>query len=339
MKIESNQHRRKLMKAIVCTKYGSPDVLQFKEVEKPTFKDNEVLISIQAAVVGPADCAFRQGNPFVVRLIYGLSKPKYQVLGVELAGEVEAVGSAVKLFKPGDQVFGISPDTFGAHAEYICLPEDKPLAIKSAKMTYEEAVGICDGALTALTFLRDVAKVQRGQKVLINGASGAVGAYAVQLARYFGAEVTGVCSTTNIEMVKALGADNVVDYTKTDFTKSGQTYDVIFDAVGKRSFSQCKGSLTPKGIYLSTAPTLPIIFQMLWTSLSGGKKAKFVPAGLMQNKENLVFLKELFEAGKIKSVIDRCYPLQQIAEAYRYVELGHKKGNVVISVAPSLNAA
>jgi NADPH:quinone reductase-like Zn-dependent oxidoreductase len=238
----------------------------------------------------------------------------------------------VKLFKQGDQVFGISPNSFGAHAEYMCLPEDKPVIIKPANTTYEEAVGICDGAPTALTFLRDVAKLQRGQKILINGASGAVGAYAVQLARYFGAEVTGVCSTTNVELVKSLGADTVIDYTKADFTNIGQTYDVIFDAVGKSSFSRCKGALTRNGKYLSTVPTFGVVFQMLWTSMIGSKKAKFATAGLMQNKENLAFLKELIEAGKLKAVIDRRYLLEQIPEAHSYVETGRKKGNVIITV-------
>ena len=320
------------MKAIVCTKYGPPDALQLKEVEIPTPKDKEVLIKVHAAVVGPADCAFRKGDPFIVKLIYGLTRPRLSTQGVEFAGEIEAAGKDVKLFKKGDQVFGMSPDSFGAHAEYMCLPEDKPLIIKPANTTYEEAAGICDGATTALTFLRDVAKLQRGQKILINGASGAVGAYAVQLARYFGAEVTGVCSTTNVELVKSLGADKVIDYTKTDFTKTGQTYDVIFDAVGKSSFSVCKGSLTQRGIYLSTVPTLGIVLQMLWTSKIGSKKAIFTAAGLRQSKENLIFLKGLFEAGKLKSVIDRRYPLEQVAEAHRYVETGHKKGNVVITL-------
>src|SRR5215207_10196127 len=320
------------MLAIVCTTYGSPDVLQLKEVAKPTPKDNEVLIRILAAVVGPADCAFRKGQPFIVKLIYGLARPKFAVLGVEFAGEIEAIGKDVKLFKPGDQVFGMSPNSFGAHAEYMCLPEDKTLTIKPANTTYAESAGIVDGATTALTFLRDVAKLQRGQKVLINGASGAVGAYAVQLAKYFGAEVTGVCSTANVALVQSLGADHVVDYTKEDFTNSGQTYDVIFDAVGKSSFSRCKGALTQTGMYLSTAPTLGIVLQMLRTSMFGSKKAKFATAGLMQNKDNLTFLKDLIEAGTITSVIDRCYPLEQTAEAHRYVEQGHKKGNVVITL-------
>jgi NADPH:quinone reductase-like Zn-dependent oxidoreductase len=325
--------KAKPMKAIICTKYGSPDVLQLKEVAKPTPKDNEVLIRVHAAVVGPADCAFRKGDPFIIKLLYGLTRPKMSTQGVEFAGEIEAVGKAVKLFKQGDQVFGMSPDSFGAHAEYMCLPEDKPVVIKPANTTYEEAVGICDGATTALTFLRDVAKLQRGQKILINGASGAVGTYAVQLAKYYGAEVTGVCSTTNKEMVKSLGVDKIIDYTKEDFTKSGQPYDVIFDAVGKSSFSRCQGSLTQNGVYLSTVPTLGIVLQMLRTSMFGSKRAKFAAAGLMQNKDNLNFLKELIEARTIKSVIDRRYPLEQIAEAHRYVETGRKKGNVVITVA------
>lgn len=320
------------MKAIVYEKYGTPDVLELKEVEKPTPKDNEVRIRVHAAIVTPSDCSFRKADPFMVRFIYGLTSPKNKILGVELAGEIESVGTEVTLFKKGDQVFGISPKSFGAHAEYKCLPENVPVAIKPANMTYEEAVGVCDGALTALIFLRDTAKIQSGQKVLINGASGSVGSYAVQLAKYFGAEVTGVCSTANLEMVKSLGADKVIDYTKVDFTKNGKSYDVIFDAVGKSSFSSCKSSLTQRGVYLSTVPTLATMFQMLWTSKSSSKKAKFVTAGLMQSKENLIFLKELIEAGQLKSVIDRRYPLEQTAEAHRYVEKGHKKGNVVITL-------
>lgn len=318
------------MKAIVCTQYGTPDVLQLQEVATPTPKDNEVLVRIHAAVVGPSDCAFRKGDPFIVKLIYGLTKPRLPTQGVEFAGEIEGVGKDVTLFRQGDAVFGMSPDTFGAHAEYLCLPEAKTILLKPTNTTYEEAASICDGAPTALTFLRDVAKLQRGQKILINGASGAVGAYAVQLAKYYGAQVTGVCSTPNVELVKSLGADAVIDYTQTDFTQTDQRYDVIFDAVGKSSFSRCKGALSQKGIYLTTVPTLGIVRDILWTSLSGGKKAKFVTAGLMQNKQNLTFLKELVEAGKIKAVIDRRYPLEQTAEAHRYVEKGHKKGNVVI---------
>ncbi len=226
----------------------------------------------------------------------------------------------------------------GAHAEYICLPEDGQLAIKPANITYEEAAAAVDGVLTALPFLRDKGNIQSGQKVLVNGASGSIGTFAIQLAKYFGAEVTGVCSTTNLEMVKSLGTDKVIDYTKEDFTKSSQTYDIIFDTVGKSSFSRCKNSLKQSGIYLATMPTPAIILQMLWTSKIGSKKAAIVFAGLRSASErtkDLIFLKELMEAGKIKSVIDRRYPLEQIAEAYRYVEKGHKKGNVVITVAES----
>jgi NADPH:quinone reductase-like Zn-dependent oxidoreductase len=326
------------MKAIVCTQYGSPDVLQLREVEKPTPKDNEVLIRIHATTVGPADCAFLKGDPFIVRIMYGLTKPKFDILGTELAGEIEAVGKDVSAFKAGDQVFGQSPDTFGAHAEYLCLPEDAPLAVKSPDMTYEEAVATSDGGLTALPFLRDGGHIQSGHKVLINGASGSLGTAGVQLARHFGADVTGVCGPTNVEMVRSLGADRVIDYTEEDFTQSDQTYDIIFDAVGKSSFSSCSGVLKPGGIYLTTVPTLAILPQMLWTSKIGSKRARIMFAGLRPSpakRKDLLILRELFEAGETKPVIDRRYPLAQVAEAYRYVETGHKKGNVVITVGPT----
>jgi NADPH:quinone reductase-like Zn-dependent oxidoreductase len=319
------------MKAIVCTKYGTPDVFQLQEIDTPIPKDHEVRIKIHAASVGPADCTFRKGSP-IVKLVYGLKRPKNSILGAELSGEIDAIGKGVLKYKVGDQVFGLSARTLGAQAEYKCLHEDTPLTIKSSNMSYEEAVAVCDGAPTALTFLRDKAKLQRGQHVLINGASGAVGIYAVQIAKYLGAEVTGVCSTTNIELVKSHGADKVIDYTKEDFTKNGQTYDVIFDAVGKRSFSQCKCSLTQRGTYLATVPSLSILFDMLQTKMFGKKKAIFVTAGFMQNQANLNYLKDLYEGGKIKAVIDRRYPLEEVAEAHRYVEKGHKKGNVIITL-------
>lgn len=320
------------MKAMLVTKYGAPDVLELRDVVKPTPKDNEILIRVHAAVAGPADCAFRKGEPFLVKLLYGFSKPKLAIQGVEFSGEVEATGKDVQSFKVGDQVFGMSPDHFGAYAEYLCVAEEKPVVAKPTYMTYEEAAGIVDGASTSLVFLRDVAKIKSGQSVLINGASGGIGAAAVQLAKYFGAQVTGVCSAANLEMVKSLGADQVIDYTKEDFTKSGRTYDVIFDAVGKSSFSRCKAALAPKGVYLTTFPTLGIFLSMLRSALGSGKKAKFTAAGLQQNKANLNLIKELCEAGKLRTVIDRCYPLEQAAEAHRYVEKGHKRGNVIITV-------
>jgi NADPH:quinone reductase-like Zn-dependent oxidoreductase len=318
------------MKAIVCTKYGPPDVLELKEVAKPAPKDNEVLVKVYATTVGPSDVAFMKADPFIVRFINGFFKPKIPIPGTVLAGEVEVAGKDVKLFKTGDSVFGSTVLNLGCFAEYTCLPEEGVVALKPANISYEEAAGLCDGGNTALTFLRDKAKLQSGQKVLINGASGSVGTFAVQLAKYFGAEVTGVCSTTNLELVKSLGADKVIDYTKEDFTKSGETYDVIFDAVGKSSFSRCKSSLKQRGVYLTTVPSLTIMLQMLWTSRSNGKKAIFAATGLSQTKEKMNFLKALIEAEKLKTVIDRTYPLEQIAEAHRYVDKGHKKGDVVI---------
>jgi NADPH:quinone reductase-like Zn-dependent oxidoreductase len=319
------------MRAIVYHTYGSPDVLELQEVAKPVPKEHEILIHVYAAAVTPADIAFRKGEPFLVRVFTGLLRPS-KIPGVEFAGDIEAIGTAITLFHKGDQVFGTAGTGYGAHADYLCLGEEGVVARKPATMSYEEAVAVCDGALTALVFLRDEAHIQRGQKVLVNGASGAVGAAAVQLAKYFGAEVTGVCSTPNVAMVTSLGADTVIDYTKADFTTNGKTYDIIFDAVGKSSFSRCKGSLTPRGVYLATVPALPTLLQTVWTAKIGSKKAIFTTAGLRQRKENLLFLRELVEAGKLHAVIDRRYRLEQMAEAHRYVEKGHKKGNVVITM-------
>lgn len=326
------------MKAIVYTEYGSADVLQLKEVEKPTPKDNEVLIKVHAATVTTGDVNMR-GFVFVPpgfgplpRLMFGLNGPRKTILGTEIAGEIEAVGKAVTQFKPGDQVFGISSSQIGAYAEYACRAEQGALAIKPANMTYEEAAAVPFGAGTALCFLRDKTNIQPGQKILINGASGGVGNYAVQLAKYYGAEVTGVCSTANLELVKSLGADHVIDYTQQDFIQSGQTYDIIFDTVvGKTSFARCKKALKPKGLYMPVAGGPRELLQGFTTSLRGGKKV--IASEASERKEALIFLKELIEAGKLKAIIDRCYPLEQTAEAHRYVDTGRKRGNVVISVA------
>jgi len=321
------------MKAIVYTEYGPPDVFQLKEVAKPIPNEDEVLIRIYATTATLYDCWVRSSTAppgfwLFSRIGSGLRKPKQPILGTELAGEIEAVGKDVTLFKKGDQVFGFSAN-LGAYAEYICLHEGV-VGIKPANMTYEEAAAVPQGALTALYFLRK-GNVQSGGKVLIFGASGGVGGYAVQLAKHhFGAEVTGVCSTSKIEYVKSLGADQVIDYTKEDFTKNGQTYDVIFDTIGKSSVLRSKRSLKKEGFYIFATFGLPKLFPILWLNMTSSQE---VIMGLVEeSSEDLFFLKELIEEGKIKSVIDRRYPLEQAAEAHRYVESGLKKGQVVITV-------
>jgi NADPH:quinone reductase-like Zn-dependent oxidoreductase len=319
------------MKAIVCTEYGSPEVMQLKEVEKPTPKENEVLIRIDVTTVTSGDIRIRKADPFPVRFFYGFIKPKNNtVLGSELAGEIEAVGKNVKQFKAGDSVFAGTGSSLGTNAGYICLPEEGAVSIKPANMTYEEAAAVPFG-VTSLIFLRDKGKIQSGQSVLIYGASGALGTAAVQLAKSFGTEVTGVCSTVNLDLVKSLGADKVIDYTKEDFAKSGKTYDIVFDTVGKSPFSGCLESLKSKGIYLRAVHMdLFSILRGLWASMTSSKKV--IGGVAVGGKEDLIFLKELIEAGKMKSVIDRHYRLEQVAEAHRYVEQGHKKGSVVVTV-------
>ncbi|MFA5849525.1 MAG: NAD(P)-dependent alcohol dehydrogenase [Bacteroidales bacterium] len=324
------------MKAIVHTKYGPPDELQLLEVEKPLPKDNEVLIKMHATTITTTDCNARnftfvpKSFMFFARLVFGFKTPKINILGIDLAGEIEAVGKDVKLFKEGDHVFGSPGTKFGGHAEYCCVPEKGALAIKPAYMSWEDAAAISLAGNTALFFIRDLANIQPGQKILIHGASGAIGTYAVQLARYYGAEVTGVCSTTNADLVKSLGAHKVIDYTKEDFTKTNERYDFVFDVVGKTTFSQCKGILKQKGIYLENNLELKDILRMMWTSLIGGKKIK---GGVSkETAKNLYFFIELIESGKLKPVIDRVFPLEKTAEAFQYVENGHKKGNVIITI-------
>ena len=323
------------MKAIVYEKYGPPDVLHLKEVAKPAPRDNEVLIRVFATTVTKYDTWMRSSTAppgfwLPARIASGIRKPRQPILGTELAGAVAAVGKDVKRFQVGDGVFGFI-GSLGAHVEYICLPENGKLALKPANMTYEEVAAVPYGALTALFFLRK-ANIQPGQKVLIFGASGGVGNYAVQLAKHhFGARVTGVCSTSKIDMVKALGADNVIDYTKEDFTQNGETYDVIFDTVGKSSISRSQGSLTKTGTYLFATFGLAMLFQIMWLRLTSSRKVG--PMGVVDGSaDDLDLLRELAEAGKLKAVIDRCFPMEQIAEAHRYVETGRKMGNVVITV-------
>ncbi len=323
------------MKAIKYTSYGSPEVLQVVELEKPVAGENEILIKIHATTVTATEALFRKGEPFFSRLFTGLTKPKLTTLGEELSGVVEAIGKDITCYQVGDEVFGTAGPKFGANAEYLSSPEDGVLAIKPSNLNHEEAAASVDGWLTALPFLRDTGKIQQGQKVLIYGASGSVGAAAVQVANYYGAEVTAVCSSANIEWVKALGAKHIIDYTKQDFSKTGETYDIIFDAVGKISFLQTKKSLTPGGIFLEAAFSMGFMMMVLWSSVRGGKKARTAATGLRKPKErtkDLELLKELLESGEIKPAVDRIYPLDQIVEAHRYVELGHKKGNVAISI-------
>jgi NADPH:quinone reductase-like Zn-dependent oxidoreductase len=325
------------MKAIVCTKWGSPDYLELREVAKPVPRDKEVLIKIFATTANAADTRMRMAKfPILfwlpMRLMLGFKRPR-KILGLELAGEIESIGKDVNLFKKGDPVFGSSGMRMGGYAEYQCLPEKEVLTIKPANISYEEAAGVPHCGLTALHFLKK-ANIQSGQKVLIFGASGGIGSFAVQLAKHFGAEVTGICSTSKMDMVKSLGADKVIDYTREDFSKSGETYDVIFDTIGKSSMSGCRKSLKKRGVYLlSVNLEIPRILGALWIRMTSSMKVKGGVA--LFTLENLKFLKELLEEGKIRSFIDRTYPLEQMAEAHRYVDRGYKMGNVAITVIPS----
>jgi NADPH:quinone reductase-like Zn-dependent oxidoreductase len=324
------------MKAIVYTAYGPPDVLQLKEVEKPTPKDNGVLIKVHAASVNARDRRLVRADPFLVRLMGGgLLKPKNTMLGSDMAGRVEAVGGNVKQFQPGDEVFGdLSACGDGGFAEYVCAPENA-LALKPASMTFEEAAAVPMAAVTALQGLRDNGQIQPGQKVLINGASGGVGTFAVQLAKSFGAEVTAVCSTRNLDMARSLGADQVIDYTQEDFTKNKQRYDLILAVNGYHPISHYRRTLSPKGIYVMAGGSTAQIFEALllgpWMSMTGGRKMGALSA--KPNKKDLALMKELLEAGKVVPVIDRRYPLSEVAEALRYIEEGHAKGKVVIALA------
>jgi NADPH:quinone reductase-like Zn-dependent oxidoreductase len=322
------------MKAIVCPEYGLPEVLQFKEVNKPIPKSNELLIRVYTVFVGIEDVMQRKGKPYFGRFFVGLTKPRKPILGTEFCGEIEEVGEEVKLFKKGDSVFGVTGSSFGCYAEYMCMPETGLLSIKPPNITNEEAAPVC-GAMAAWNLLKAIANIQSGQKVLVYGATGSIGLAAIQIAKVFGAEVTGVCSSSNLEMVKSLGADYVLDNAMEDFTKNGLTYDVILDVSGKPSTLKFKNSLSKRGFYLTSYPTISILFQTFLTSMFNGKKVVFSATGLKPVSQRLIFLKEiikLFKEGKLKTIIDQCFPLEQMVEAHRYLERGLEKGNVVVNV-------
>jgi NADPH:quinone reductase-like Zn-dependent oxidoreductase len=324
------------MRAVVYDRYGPPDVLRLEDVERPAPKEDEVLVKVHATTVNRSDVHIREANrrsglamTLLSRMVSGLRRPRQRILGSEFAGEVEAVGAAVKEFAVGDRVFGSTGLRFGAHAEFMCVREGARIAHMPVGVSFQEAAPICDGALNALMCLKQ-ADLRKGRRILIYGASGAIGTAGVQLARYFGADVTAVCSTKNLELIRSLGADRVIDYTKEDFTKNGQTYDVIFDAVGKHSFKRCRGSLEPGGLYLPTDGPVNILLALM-PSRKGAKRVVFqLPP--RQPKKDVHFLKELIEAGKFRPVIDRRYPLEDVIEATRYVETEHKTGNVVLTV-------
>jgi NADPH:quinone reductase-like Zn-dependent oxidoreductase len=318
------------MRAVIHDRYGPPEVLRLADVERPVPKDDEVLVRIRATTVSRTDCGLRSADMFISRFVTGLRRPKRKILGSDLAGEVAEVGAAVTEFAVGDHVFGINPWKFGTHAEFICMRAKAALGHMPAGMTFEEAAAVCDGAILALNALRP-ADLREGQRILIYGASGSIGTAGVQLARYFGADVTAVCNTKNFELVRSLGADELIDYTQEDFTKTDRAYDAIFDSVGKQSFKRCRGSLKRGGVYIAT-DHLHNLALALWTARIGDKRVVF-PIPPRFTKKDVVFLKELIEAGRYRAVIDRRYPLEQVVEATRYVETKHKVGNVVLTVS------
>jgi NADPH:quinone reductase-like Zn-dependent oxidoreductase len=323
------------MKAIVAQGYGSPDILKLENVDKPEPKSNEVLIKVHASSVTKADTMIRTGKPYFGRLITGLFKPKHPIPGTGFSGEVVQIGSDVNKFQVGEEVFGETTIGFSANAEYLVIQEDGVILHKPENLSHADATSFTDGHLTSYIFLTELANIRKGQKVLINGASGSLGTAAVQIAKYFGAEVTGVSSTTNVGLVRSLGADHIIDYTKFDFTKSNERYDIIFDTIGKSSFSKAKKVLTNNGIYISPVLDLGLLIQMMITSKIGTKKAKFTAAGLKSESElrsNLEKVVEIYKAGKLKTVIDRQYPLEKVADAHEYIDKGHKKGNITILI-------
>lgn len=324
------------MKAAVCTKYGSPDNLIIKEVAVPTPQPDEVLVKVHATTVTAADTMMRKADPFIARFFLGFTKPKCEIIGTGFAGEIVATGKEVTQFKIGDEIYGETAFKFSANAEYLTVPETGVIITRPENVPYEALAPISDGPLTSYNFLKNLGNIQAGQKVLINGASGSLGTAAVQIAKYYGAEVTGVCSSSNVELVKSLGADKVIDYTKEDFTENIGAYDLIYDTVGKSRFSKCKKALSPEGQYLSPVLDLGLLFQVIKTSIVGKKKAKFYATGTMPAPKLRSFMeeiKEMIKKGKLKSIIDKRYPLDAIAEAHRYVDSGRKRGNVVITVA------
>jgi NADPH:quinone reductase-like Zn-dependent oxidoreductase len=324
------------MKAVIATGYGAPNVLKVRSIQRPVPKSNEILIKVKATTVTAADTMMRRAEPYISRFFLGFSKPKIPVMGTGFAGVVESVGEHVLAFRKGDEVFGETGVNFSANAEYLVVPMEGVVAMKPANLSFTEAATLCDGPLTSMNFLREVSRVRSGQRVLINGASGSLGTAAVQIAKFYGAEVTGVCGPSNMGLVRSLEADRVIDYTATDFTNTGEQYDIIFDSVGKSSFGLAKRALKPKGMYLSPVLSVGLLFSMMLTSMFGGKQAKFSATGFRPADELKELLEELFliiESQKIRVIIDKSYSLDQAAEAHRYVDTGHKRGNVVLKVS------